>query len=251
MKRIPHPNQARGFSLLELLLAIGIFLVISWAIFGLLDTAQQRNRSEQDFMDSFQNARLGVEQIGREVRNAGYPRPFTYTATPDNVFAAPPDLQRRFAIPFRGSPSQACIVNGGCAVPNGFNLSMELDLDPMNPTCPEQVEIVDYQLVGDPPPAVTSTLMRRVQSKLPIVNPAGCMPNPATFVPFVENVLNNPADPLDPVFTYECTGACTPEAIQSVGISLRVRSSRPDPRTRQFRVITLNGTARRMNSSYP
>ena len=248
MKRTPSLPQARGFSLLELLVAMAIFLTISWAIFGLLDVAQQRYRSEQDFMDSFQNARVGVEQMVREVHDAGYPRPYTYTATPDIILTATPDLQRRFAIPFRGTPSQACMVGLGCTVPDGFNLSLELDMDPMNPACPEQVEIVDYSLVPDPAPAVTRTLMRRVQSKPPIMSPGGCMPNPANFVPFVENVLNDPANPLDRVFTYECTGACTtPETIRTVHIRLRVRSSRPDPRTRQFRLITLNGTARRIN----
>ena len=120
---------------------------------------------------------------------------------------------------------------------------MELDLDPMNPTCREQVEVVEYRLVADPAPAVTWTLQRRVSSKAgsSSFSAATCMPNPGNWVPFVENVLNNPAVPADAVFTYDCTG-CAPERIRSVRIQLRVQSSRPE-----FRVITVGGMTRRMS----
>ena len=73
------------------------------------------------------------------------------------------------------------------------------------------------------------------------------MPNPGNWVPFVENVLNDPGVATDRIFTYDCTG-CAPEEIKEVGISLRVRSSRPDPRTGQYREITLRGLAERKTS---
>ncbi len=239
--------RADGFSVLELLVAMAVLVVLTGPIFTLVDQGQQRHSSEADFLQAVQNARVGVDQLVREIRNAGYPHPFTYTATPGIFSSASPDLQRRFAIAFPGTPSQTCTLGGTCTVPNGFQLTMQMDVDPTNSLCPGQVESVDYSLVHDPVPAVTSTLLRRVQSKAPIASAAGCLPAAANFVPFVENVLNDPSNPADPVFTYQCSGGCTPDNVQSVGINLRVRSLRPDPKTGQLRVITVSGWAGKVN----
>ncbi|MFQ6030521.1 MAG: PilW family protein, partial [Dehalococcoidia bacterium] len=185
--------RSRGFSLIELLMVMAIFLIVTGAVFGLLHTAQQRYRSETEFLESFQNARQGIDQLVREIHNAGYPPPNSYTAVPDDPSTAPPDLQRRFAVPLvgvvGGVTTPTCLVSVNCDIPDGFNLRLEMDLDPENPNCPSQVEIVDYQLVPDAN-GVTSTLMRRVESKAGSLafDPASCLPAAGTgnFVPFVE-----------------------------------------------------------------
>lgn len=264
----------RGFSLIELMLVLVIFLIVTGAIFGLLDAAQVRYRAEQDFLESFQGARLGVDQLVREIRSAGYPPPYTYpgdSVLPNNYVAtygavswtdptlAPADLQRRFAIAFPGTPNQSCTVGplGTCTVPNANNLTLELDIDPENSTCPNQVEVVDYQLQG-PDAQGLYTLMRRVQSKPgnPAFSSPPCVPLAGTFTPFVENVIPNPVDPgtgqVPPLFQYICDPAvavCTPNDIIEVIVTLTVRSSRPDIRTQQFRQITLRGAVRRLNPS--
>lgn len=257
-------DRQSGFSLIELLVVLVIFLIVTGSVFALLDAAQLRYRTEQEFLESFQNARVGIDQLVREIHSAGFPAPYTY---PGNTVVPPtypgawptwtdpstaaPDLQRRFAISFVGAPNQNCVINVDCAVPNASNLTVELDMDPENPNCLTQVEIVDYQLVPDAD-GVTSTLMRRVSSKAPVVDPPNCMPNPGAFVPFVENVLPNPGGV--PLFQYTCDpdfadigGNCNPEYIRDVIITLTVRSARPDMRTRQFRQITLEAAVRRMN----
>lgn len=60
-----------GFSILELVIAIVIFLVISAAIFGLMQLGTyDRNRASRR-SDVLKNARVAMHMIGRDVLNAG------------------------------------------------------------------------------------------------------------------------------------------------------------------------------------
>lgn len=281
VERKPHPESARGFSLLEMMLVMVIFLVITSAVFGLLNTAQTRYRSEQEFLDSFQNARQGVDLVTRDVHTAGYPPAYSYPAnqpgmpptypggwptwTDPSAANIPPDLARRFAIPFLGfsAPgvrSQTCLVNVDCFIPGPFDLFLEADIDPQNPIAPEQVEWIHYRLVAGPPGG-TATLMRAVVPK-DMLN-FGADPTLSTvpqLVPFVENVVNDTTNPNDAVFRYVCDPArlvgatCNPEGILTVMITLRVRSQNVDPSApltwplaQRFRTITLQGAAQKVN----
>jgi len=277
-------DKQQGFSLVELMLVLVIFLVVTGAVFGLLDTAQTRYRAEQQFLESFQGARLGVELMVRDIHNAGYPPPYTFAgnlgqpptppAYPPGSWTlptlAPPDLQRRFAVGIvgvdAGGVNPNCTVNGGptpCTIPNAWDLILELDIDPENPNpdpvtgLSPQVEWVRYNLLR-PAGAATSTLYRTVTAKVPGANPAATQDN----IPFVEHVVQDPtagASSSGPqLFTYECdpnqilfagTQICLAEHVKNVYISLRVRSTRRDIQTGQFRQITLQGAASRLNPS--
>src|SRR5258707_5201812 len=75
MNLAPSDERHRGFTLVELLVALGIFLVITGAAFTLLGTAQKRYQTESQVLTSFQEALLGLDQIVRDVNDAGYPPP--------------------------------------------------------------------------------------------------------------------------------------------------------------------------------
>jgi prepilin-type N-terminal cleavage/methylation domain-containing protein len=274
---------AAGFSLIELMLVLAIFLIVSGAIFGLLNTAQIRYRAEREFLESFQGGRLGVELIVRDIHNAGYPPPLTFpgnlltpptppapypAGTWDDPLTAPATLQDRFAIGILGidaggNASTSCLVNtlnmaaSTCAIPNEWDMVLETDINPENPT--RAIEWVRYDLgkTGD-----TSTLFRTVNTK----NMAGGVSptaNPSD-IPFVEFITQDPtvaASNTNPaVFRYECDpamvsptapGVCRAEHIKNVYITLRVRSQRPDIQTQQFRVITVRGEGTRQYPSRP
>ncbi len=175
--RTSGPPAQAGFSLVELLVVLFIFIIVSSAIFALIDAAQIRYRSEQQLLDSFSSARSAVDLMVRDVRNAGYPPPYTYAgnlayAPPVGTGATPvfypapvpwtdpalagPTLQNRYSAGIIGYNAgllrdMTCTVNGGanpCRIPNAWDMILELDADPENtpvggaPT----VELVRYNL---------------------------------------------------------------------------------------------------------
>ena len=66
-------NRQQGFSLLEMMVSVAIFTILCGAAFGLLGVSQKRQRTESLVLDSFQEARLGLDQIVRDANDAGYP----------------------------------------------------------------------------------------------------------------------------------------------------------------------------------
>ncbi|HUE54403.1 MAG TPA: prepilin-type N-terminal cleavage/methylation domain-containing protein, partial [Candidatus Udaeobacter sp.] len=73
MNRVGCKARQAGFTLVELLTALAIFLIICGAAFTLLASSQQRYRTEAQVLTSFQEARLGLDQIVRDVNDAGFP----------------------------------------------------------------------------------------------------------------------------------------------------------------------------------
>ena len=82
-------NRHRGFTLIELLVALGIFLLVIGAAFTLLSTSQQRYRTESQVLNSFQEARLGMDQVVRDINDAGFPPPSFANVDPTKVTTAP------------------------------------------------------------------------------------------------------------------------------------------------------------------
>src|SRR5712664_918309 len=89
MSRIRTKTRQRGCTLIELLTALGIFLLICGAAFTLLASSQQRYRTESQVLTSFQEARLALDQIVRDVNDSGYPPPTYYDGSPDESASSP------------------------------------------------------------------------------------------------------------------------------------------------------------------
>jgi prepilin-type N-terminal cleavage/methylation domain-containing protein len=66
-------RQQHGFSLIEMLIVVGIMGIISGGILAQMDVAQQRGYSEQVKLDNFQEARDFVDQFFRDINQIGYP----------------------------------------------------------------------------------------------------------------------------------------------------------------------------------
>lgn len=249
--------RERGFSLIEMLVVVAVFTVITGAVFLLLNVSQQRYKMESELLGSFQTARIGMDQMMRDIHMAGYP---PVQSLPTAVVAANP---ARVAFPFAWQPNYPATPCGvtGCTIPGPYDIIIESDIDPENGN---GVEWIRYRLNG-------TTLERGVVGKNPGGNPEGAT-GPA-MLPYVEDVMNDapaatktrirnsypamfPGGASVPIFTFLCGNpavACTvlntPNDIREVNIVLIVAAPNPDPKTGQLRVVTLTGLARRMNPS--
>src|ERR1700738_980159 len=90
MSGIRTRTRQRGFTLIELLTALGIFLSVCGSAFTLLGYSQQRYQTESQVLTSFQEARLALDQIVRDVNDSGYPPPtFFVSGSPQNSASSP------------------------------------------------------------------------------------------------------------------------------------------------------------------
>ena len=89
-------RQNAGFTLIELLVAIVIFMIISGAVYGLMQLGTyDRNRASRR-TDVLKNARVAMHMIGRDVLNAGLGYHRRGAVVPDNfnnlVLGVPVDV---------------------------------------------------------------------------------------------------------------------------------------------------------------
>lgn len=251
-----------GFSILELMIAMAIFGVICAAMFELLQLSQQRYNSESQMSGSFQEARLAVDQIARDINVSGYPSV--------GMFSTPASINSYAVGSFAWEPSYPtnpnCQVDLNCSTPGDFELIVETDLGNGN-----GVSWIRYLLSG-------TTLYRGVAPKSSGSDPVSTIPL-ASMTPFVENVMNNVPDPLlsqiraqypsmfplgsVPVFQYTCdtssgpqrcatspTNYNGPKNISDIDITLIVKTKYGDAQTHALQLVELTGRGHVSNPSY-
>jgi prepilin-type N-terminal cleavage/methylation domain-containing protein len=257
MTRLKTSKSQAGFTLIELMVSVAIFLLICGAIFELMGTTQKSFRTESQVLGAFEEARLGLDQIVRDVNDSGYP--------PQNHFSGAPPASAYAASPvawmptYPATPCQIGTAGGGtCTTPGDFDLITEGDVDGTG------VVWIRYQLQG-------TTLLRGVAPKAgsdPVAATAGAM------LPYVLNVMNN-APPAQiaqfqaafpamfpggipvPIFNYTLdppvgTAGCTAAAnspcnVRDVDITLIVMAPNTDAQTNQVHLVELNGRGHRVN----
>ena len=256
MKR-SHSAQ-RGFTILEMLVAMGIFLIICGVMFELLDLSQKKYNSETQLTAAFQDARLAMDQIVRDFNVSGYP--------PQDMFSVlPPTPQSYASTPVAWSPNYPltpCPISS-CATPGDYDLIVETRM-----STDTNVSWVWYHL--DP---TTSILYRAVVQKQS-GDPLAVVQSSGQQVAFLANVVNNSSDMASiraqypsmfpgglpqPIFQYACdtpTGAMacslagannSPKHIRDIDITLIVLTPQRDLQTQQLKLVELNGRGHRVN----
>ena len=69
-----NKSTARGFSLLELLIVVGILMAVMGMVFTYISGAQRRFDTEQTKIDMTQQSREFMDSIARDLHMAGYPQ---------------------------------------------------------------------------------------------------------------------------------------------------------------------------------
>src|SRR5271168_5640179 len=94
MKRAHQTRCEQGFSLIEMMIAAVIFILLCSAAFALLSLAQQRYQTESQVLNSFQEARFGLDEMVRDVNGSGYPPQNSFSFSPNippaNLYASTP-----------------------------------------------------------------------------------------------------------------------------------------------------------------
>ena len=205
--RLDRGNRRQaGFTLIELMVALGIFLVITAAAFTLLGSSQKRYQTDSQVLTSFQEARLALDQMVRDINDAGFPpSSFLITGQPTQVTSWPfawSSAAHYNTSPASSTPCQIGTAGGGTCTtstagdqaPGDFDIIIETNPDPSRdpacaPTCP--VQWIRYQLGG---PNGT-TLMRGIAPKVSGADPDAAFTGDNAPVPFVQNVVNNACPP--------------------------------------------------------
>jgi prepilin-type N-terminal cleavage/methylation domain-containing protein len=254
-------QDGRGFSILELLIAMAIFLAICAAMFALLQMSQQKYSGETQLSAAYQDSRLAMDQILRDFDVAGYP--------PTDMFSVLPSSVSQYAIaPVAWSPnypSAVCSV-GACATPGDYDLIIETRLGTDNfvswvryyldPSTLTLYRAVAPKTGGDPLVAVTSTSTATITSLLRnVVNVPGSEMSQIT----ANYPTMFPRGPSQPIFQYTCdtpggplpcsqAGANnSPKNIRDVDVTLIVMTPQQDLQTQSLKLVELFGRGHRSN----
>ena len=159
------PSRQQGFSLVELVIGMAIFLLVLIAIYQLFDTGSATYRSGQRKVDVQQNARVALDEVVRQFRMAGY-----YPENYDASLGVPPlgnDLVTPRALHVAAST--------GLAVYGDLDATCDLT-NPTNPTpfsCPANSSSVFLYCVETDKPN-RKVNMRRVKGNAGILSSYQC-----------------------------------------------------------------------------
>jgi prepilin-type N-terminal cleavage/methylation domain-containing protein len=237
-----HMRQCeRGFSILELVVAMAIFTTIMGVMFEQIDQSQQASGIERAKLDVFQEARAFMDLMARDLHEAGYPSPRSFQ---QKFLTSNPLLPRSpYAADSRVAVGLTQIDAGslwfeGDVIGNGTVSVVQYRLDPVGNNCP---------------------CLRRSQELKANGDPLAQVP---TYQVEVQNVRNGTAqDPIFFAYSHGSTGTpltlpidfnSNPAALTSIDtikVMLTVESSTPDPKTSRKPRSTLISTVRLNNCS--
>jgi prepilin-type N-terminal cleavage/methylation domain-containing protein len=237
-----HMRQGEsGFSLIELVVTVGIFTVIMGVVFQQINQAQQFSVGERAKLDTFQEARAFMDLLSRDLHEAGYPSPRSFAP---GVLTPNPQLPRSpYAADSRVAVGLTRVAAGdlwfeGDVDGNGTVAVVQYHLDPDGHNCP---------------------CLRRSQQRKANADPLAQVP---AYQVEVQNVKNGTAgSPIFFAYSHGSTGTPLtlpidfnndPTAITSVDtikVMLTVESDTRDPRTSLKPMETLISTVRLNNCS--
>ena len=204
-------NSERGFSIVEMLVTMAIFSLVSGSVLALVSDTYRSYTNEKANSDVMWDGRAAVDLMVRELRLAGYP--------PVGAYAASAGL----------TSANSNLVATTFVTAAATQVVFEADLDGDG-----VVERVEYRLNG-------SVLERSAVPK----NADGSV-SAAQYQTLAANVNNGSTA----LFTYTTDSLSTltaPGNTNSVRIALLLKTPAPDLRNGQYRTFRFEGVAFRQN----
>ena len=255
----PSASVQRGFTLLEMLVSMAIFLIICGAMFELLSVAQKKYSSETQLTAAYQDSRLALDQIVRDVNASGFPSFILFSSLPTTH----PSRYANGPVAWSPNyPTIPCTIGTGgggtCATPGDYDLIVETRL-----STDTRVSWIWYHLdgttltravvrktYGDPQAVVTSA-GEQVVFLSNVVNVTGASNTqltaqyPTMFpagqpVPIFQYTCNTPSGPL-PCTSSLAVGYNAPQNISDVDVTLIVMTPQTDLQTQGLKLVELNG----------
>jgi hypothetical protein len=251
-----------------MIVSVGIFLIICAAMFELLNISQKKYNSETQVSAAYDDARLAMDQIVRDVNVAGYPPSGMFSVTSiayPSQYAVGPVA---WSPGYTSNPQVPCQIGtaggGTCTTPGDYDLIVETRL-----STDTHVSWIWYHL-----DSATNTLNRTVVQKTSGDPLSTVQASPEKFS-FLSNVMNDataqlalitanypsmfPGGQPQPIFQYSCdtptgTVPCplagtynSPLNIRDVDITLIVVTPQRDMQTQTLKLVELNGRGHRAN----
>jgi prepilin-type N-terminal cleavage/methylation domain-containing protein len=226
------PRRHAGFSLIELMIVMVVVLTVSGVILKVINLAGARSATEQAKTDVFQEAREFMDQMSRDLRQAGYPSPRNVDPS---VFTQNPFMNDLHAA-------------AGLIEVSDTDMKFEGDTDGTG-----SVKVVHYHLDA----STTNGCPCLKRSELPKINGDPLTGQTAeVYQVEVQGVKNtnifsayNNGTALSLPLDITTSGGNTIATVDTVQALLTLESSAIDPETRKKAVITLVSTVRLNNCS--
>jgi prepilin-type N-terminal cleavage/methylation domain-containing protein len=224
----------RGFSLIEMMIAIVILMIVVGGIFGVIDVVNQRSHTEQAKLDMFQEAREFMDQMSRDLHQAGYPSPRHYL---DGVMTQDPVVNDELNAVGIVKVDEGDLWFEGDVDGTGVVSVVRYHLDTSTTNgCPclrrSQLPKIDGNPVDEQSPEVYQIQVQGVQ-------------NTDIFSAFTRGTTGTPIDlPVD----FNADGAMI-ASVDTVKATLSLRSPVADPKTKEHPTTTLVMTAKLNNCS--
>ncbi len=121
----------RGFSLVEILIALSTFFIVLFAVYTTFDTSQATYAAGEQRADIQQNARVAMEVVGADLRLAGYGYPQATTTFDPTVSCLPGN---EVAIPASITNATATSITFWGDIANASTTILNVDVNPGDTT---------------------------------------------------------------------------------------------------------------------
>ncbi len=130
------PKDTRGFTLIEILIALSMFLIVLFAIYSSFEGSRATYAAGEQKANIQQNARIAIELMGADLRLTGFGHPATGLAWDSTVSCLP---GQEVAIPSAITNATATSLTFWADILNSSTTVLNVDVNPGNTT----INVVD------------------------------------------------------------------------------------------------------------